>query len=68
MVGNISTHNIKPHQKCNNKKSWYNSLPWKVTRSDNFFDQGNDSTCCEATTSRQRTRSNYLLWETTISA
>jgi hypothetical protein len=46
-----------------------NSLPWKVTtRSDNFFDQGNDSTCCEATTSRQRTRSNYLLWETTTTA
>ena len=37
-----------------------NYLHWKVTRSDNCFDQENDSTCCDATTSRQRTCSNGM--------
>ena len=38
-----------------------NYLHWKITtRSDNCFDQENDSTCCDATTSRQRTCSNGM--------
>ena len=38
-----------------------NYLHWKITtRSDNCFDQENDSTCCDATTSRQRTCSNGI--------
>jgi hypothetical protein len=37
-----------------------NYLHWKVTQSDNCFDQENNSTCCDANTSRQRTCSNGM--------
>ena len=58
MVDNISSHNnIKSHQKCP-KKTQEKLI--EITRSDNCFDQENDSTCCDATTSLQRTCSNGM--------
>ena len=63
MVDNISNHNnIKSRQKCNKKttrKADRNCISWVVIGTKIICTE-NNSTCCDATTSQQRTCSNGM--------